>query len=116
MSFVFVDPRSHLHLSDLFHVGTSVEARYIAIDLIALWTTNTNVSYSIDGISRGVVERRSTGQTEYLYDQVLFRLEGLTNVEHTLRVDIERSGVLLVRLLSNRIEGAKVVLLFSLIT
>jgi len=85
----------------VFHVGTSVEVFYIAIDLIGPWTTNTNVSYAIDGIQRNVTQRESTNQTDYLYNQSLFRLDGLTNVQHTVRVDIERPGVLLVRLLGN---------------
>ena len=63
-----------------------------------------------------MTQRESTNQTDYLYNQSLFRLDGLTNVQHTLRVDIELPGVLLVRLLGNRMRGAKVVLPFSLIT
>jgi len=76
-------------------IGTSVEVRYIAIDLIGPWTTNTNATYSMDGIQRGVTERKSTNQTDYLYDQTLLKLDGLLDVQHTLRVDIQQPGVLL---------------------
>ena len=98
------------------HVGTSVEARYIAIDLIGPWTTNTNVRYSIDGRLLNVTQRESTNQTDYLYDQLLFRIDGLSNVGHTLRVDIQQPGVLLVGLVGSRAGGAKGTFLFSLIT
>jgi hypothetical protein len=93
-----------------------VEVRYTAIDLIGPWTTNTNVTYSLDGAQPGVKVRESTNQTDYLYNQELLRLEGLANKEHILRVDIQRPGVLLVRLFGNRAGGAKGVFPFSLIT
>ena len=100
----------------LSNVGTSVEARYTAIDLIGPWTTNTNVSYSIDGIPRGEKQRISTNQTDYLYNQLLFQIDGLPNIEHTLRVDVQMPGVLLVRPFRNRAGGPKGYTLFSLIT
>jgi len=100
----------------MFHIGTSVEVRHIAIDLVNDWTTNTNVSYSIDSTPRGVVQRNPANQTDYLYNQILFQVDGLPNVEHTLRVDLQRPGVLLVRLLGNWAGGAKVGFLFSSIT
>jgi len=99
---------SHFTHSNLSHVGTSVEVRHIAIDLIGPWTTSTNVNYSIDGSQLGVKQRKSTNQTDYLYDQFLFRIDGLSDVEHTLRVDVHRPGVLLVGLVGNRVGGAKV--------
>jgi hypothetical protein len=70
--------------------------RYIAIDIIALWTTNTNVTYSLDGI-QGVTQYEPTNRTDYLYDQVLMQRDGLENGQHTLQVNIQRPGVLLVR-------------------
>lgn len=94
---------SHFIHSNLSHTGTSIEVRHIAIDLIVPWTTNTNISYSIDGSPLGVTQRKSTNQTTYLYDQLLFRIEGLSNKAHTLRVDLQRPGVLLVGLVSNNI-------------
>lgn len=96
---------THFNLS---YVGTSIEARYIAIDLIGPWTTNTNVTYSIDGGAANMTQRASTNITDYLYDQLLFRIDGLPNVEHTLRVDIQQPGVLLVSLVCNRAEGTEV--------
>ena len=80
------------------------------------WTTDTNVSYSIDGGPLNVTQRKSTNQTNYLYDQVLFRIDGLSNIEHVLRVDLRRPGVLLVGLVGNRAEGSKLPFLFSSIT
>lgn len=53
-------------------------------------------------------QRASTNRTDYLYDQLLFRIDGLSNVEHTLRVDIQQPGVLLVSLVCNRAEGTEV--------
>ena len=107
-SLVSLPQRSSLFvLFNLSNVGTSVEVRHTAIDLIALWTTNTNVSYSIDGVTRGEKQRKSTNQTDYLYNQLLFQVDGLPNVDHTLRVDVQRPGVLLVRLFRNRAGGSK---------
>ena len=108
--------RSLFTLSNLSHIGTSVEVRYTAIDLIGPWTTNTNVSYSIDGIPRGETQRKSTNQTDYLYNQILFRIDGLPDVEHALRVDVQMPGVLLVGLFGDRLGGPKEHFLFSLIT
>ena len=108
--------RSLFILSNLSNVGTSVEVHYTAIDLIGPWTTNTNVSYAIDGIPRGEKQRASTNQTDYLYNQLLFRIDGLPNIKHTLRVDVQMPGVLLVRPFGNRAGGSKGGLLFSLIT
>ncbi len=119
LSFLLVSlsRRSSLFiLSNLSNVGTSVEVRYTAIDLIGPWTTNTNVSYSIDGITRGEKQRKSTNQTDYLYNQLLFQIDGLPNVEHTLRVDLQMPGVLLVRPFGNRAGGSKGGFLLSLIT
>jgi len=98
------------------HVGTSVEARYTAIDHTRIRTTNTNVGYSIDGGPLSVTQRNSTNQTDFLYDQSLLRIDGLSNVEHTLLVTIQPPGVLLVGLVGNRAGGSKVPFLFSLIT
>jgi hypothetical protein len=98
------------------HVGISVEVWYTAIDIISGWTTNTNVSYSIDGVPRGAKQYDPRSQTEYIYDQLLFRIDGLPNIEHTLRVDVQLSGVLLVRLFGNWAGGPKLDFLFSLIT
>jgi hypothetical protein len=55
-------------------------------------------------------------QTDYLYNRSLFRVDGLPNVEHVLRVDIQMPGVLLVRLFRNRVGGSKMDFLFSSIT
>ena len=107
-SLVSLPQRSSLFaLFNLSNVGTSVEVRHTAIDLIALWTTSTNVSYSIDGITLGEKQRKSTGQTDYLYHQLLFQVDGLPNEDHTLRVDVQNPGVLLVRLFRNRAGGSK---------
>lgn len=108
LSLVSLPQRSSLFiLFNLSNVGTSVEVRYTAIDLIGNWTTNTNVSYSIDGITRGEKQRQSTNQTDYLYNQLLFQIDGLPNVEHTLRVHVQMPGVLLVRLFGNQAGGSK---------
>ena len=109
---------SYFAHSNVPHVGTSIEARYIAIDLIGPWTTDTNVSYSIDGGPSNVTQRKSENQTDYLYDQLLFRIDGLSNQAHTLRVDIQQPGVLLVGtgLVGNRAGGAKATILLSSIT
>jgi hypothetical protein len=98
------------------HVGICVEVWYTGIDIIRNWTTNTNVSYSIDGAPRGVKEYKPTNLTDYIYDQLLLRVDGLPNIEHTLRVDVQLSGVLLVRLFGNWVGGSKLDFLFSLIT
>ena len=78
----------------------SVEARYIALDIIEtafVFTTGTNISYSIDGVQRGTTVRNPANLNTYAYNQILFNVTGLTNTEHTLRVDLLKPSVLLVR-------------------
>jgi len=78
--------------------GTSVEVRYIAVDIVKTdFVTNTNVSYSIDGVPRGTVVRNAENRDSYVYDQPLFNVTGLTNGEHMLWVGLSPSSVLLVR-------------------
>jgi hypothetical protein len=77
--------------------GTSVEVRYIAVDIIRTgFVTNTNVSYSIDGVPRGTAIRNPENRNSYVYDQSLFNVTGLPNVEHTLWVGLSPPSVLLV--------------------
>lgn len=69
------------------------------MDIIAtafVFTTGTNVSYSIDGIQRGTSVRNPANRGAYVYNQSLFSVEGLTNVEHTLRVDLLNPSNLMV--------------------
>jgi hypothetical protein len=80
-------------------IGISIEAIYIPIDIIEtafVFTTGTNVSYSIDGVQRGTAVRNPANRNAYIYNQSLFSISGLTNVEHTLRVDLLKPSVLLV--------------------
>ena len=77
--------------------GTSVDVRYIAVDIIRTgFVTNTNVSYSIDGVPRGTAVRNPENRNSYVYDQSLFNVTGLANVEHTLWVDLSPPSALLV--------------------
>ena len=77
--------------------GTSVEVRYIAVDIIRTgFVTNTNVNYSIDGVPRGTAVRNPANRTSYVYDQSLLSVTDLTNVEHALSVYLSPPSVLLV--------------------
>jgi hypothetical protein len=74
-----------------------VEVRYIAVDIIRDgFVTNTNVNYSIDGVPLGTAVREPASRNSYVYNQPLFNITGLTNVEHTLWVDLLTPSVLLV--------------------
>ena len=91
----FTTLRSHHSLARI--TGTSVEVRYIATDIIRTsFVTNTNVSYSIDGVPCGTAVRNPTNRTSYVYDQSLLSVTDLTNVEHTLSVYLSPPSVLLV--------------------
>ena len=77
--------------------GTSVEARYIDIALeISVFRNGTNASYSIDGNHLGTTVRSPPDRGAYVYNQSLFNIEGLSNTEHTLRVDLLEPSVMLV--------------------
>jgi len=86
------------HIDSLAWItGTSVEVRYIAVDIVKTGlVTNTNVSYSIDGVPRGTAVRYAENRDSYVYDQSLFNVTGLTNGEHTLWVGLSPSSVFLV--------------------
>ena len=87
--------RSHYSLA--WTTGTSIEVKYIAVDMSRTgFVTNTNVSYSIDGVPRGTAVRNPENLTSYVYDQSLFNVTGLTNVEHALWVSLSPPSVLLV--------------------
>ena len=60
------------------------------------FVTNTNVSYSIDGVPRGTAVRNAENRDSYIYDQSLFNVTGLTNGEHTLWVGLSSPSVLIV--------------------
>jgi hypothetical protein len=77
--------------------GTVVEARCIYYNKIVNWIGNTNVTYSIDGRYQNTTGHSPTGAPDYLYNQSLFRVSGLDNMEHTLRVDLVKPSMLLVR-------------------
>ena len=94
-----VTPSPHFaHFDSLVWIaGTSVEVRYIAVDIIRTGVfTNTSVSYSIDGVPRGTAVRNPENRNSYVFDQSLFKVTGLANVEHTLWVDLSPPSVLLV--------------------
>jgi hypothetical protein len=76
--------------------GTAVEAHYIAIDSVSFWTTNTHVEYSIDGAQTGSASREPINQADYFYNQTLFRISGLEDTRHTLKVELRKPSVLLV--------------------
>ena len=82
----------------LNYPGTAVETHYIAIDLVSSWTTNTGVEYSIEGAQNGSAIWEPRNQSDYVYNQTLFRISGLENTEHTLRVELLQPSVLLVRI------------------
>ena len=85
------------HYSRACITGTSVEVKYIAADIIRTgFIANTNVNYSIDGVPRGTAVRNPENRNSYVYDQSLFKVTGLTNVEHTLCVYLSPPSVLLV--------------------
>ena len=91
----FTTLRSHYSLARI--TGTSVEVRYIAVDIIRTgFVTNTNVSYSIDGVPYGTAFRNPENRTYYVYDRSLLSAVGLANVEHTLSVYLSPPSVLLV--------------------
>jgi hypothetical protein len=77
-------------------LGTAVELRCIIIDKIVTWIGNTNVAYSIDGVRQDTAARTPTNASDYLYNQSLFRVGGLANTEHTLRVDLLKPSILMV--------------------
>ena len=79
--------------------GTAIEAHYIAIDFISSWTTNTDVVYSIDGVPSGSASHAPINQAEYLYNQTLFRISGLEDTKHILKVELRKPSVLLVSIL-----------------
>lgn len=76
--------------------GTAVEVHYIAIDFVSSWTANTHVEYSIDGTKSGSASRDPINQADYFYDQTLFRISGLEDTEHILKVELRTPSVLLV--------------------
>jgi hypothetical protein len=76
--------------------GTAVEAHYIAIDSVSFWTANTHVEYSIDGAQTGSASREPINQADYFYNQTLFRISGLEDTRHTLKVEVRKPSVLLV--------------------
>ena len=91
----FTTLRSHYALARI--TGISVEVRYIAVDIIRTgFVTNTNVSYSIDGVPRGTAVRNPENRTYYVYNRLLLSVTGLANVEHTLSVYLSPPSVLLV--------------------
>ena len=66
------------------------------MDSVSSWTTNTDVEISIDGVQSGSASRDPMNQADYFYDQTLFRISGLEDTEHVLRVELRKPSVLLV--------------------
>ena len=74
-----------------------MEAKYIALDAIEttfVFTSCTNVSYSIVGGQRNTTVQNPANSNAYAYKQLLFNVTGLANHEHTLRVDSLKPSVL----------------------
>jgi len=74
----------------------------------------TNVEYSIDGVYRGTASYSPTNATDYLYNQSLFRINDLTNAEHTLHVDLLNPSMLLVRRLHSFSHYRKLMCVYQL--
>ena len=72
--------------------------------MIGIDVTTTSVAYSLDGALRGTFTRPSTNSSVYFYNQMLFGIGGLTNSEHTLRVDMLGTSLLLVWYSRSRID------------
>ena len=61
-----------------------------------MYKATTNASYSIDGDNLGTTVRNLTGRGPFVYNQLLFSIDGLSNTNHTLRVELLRPAALLV--------------------
>ncbi len=55
--------------------------------------------YSIDGARSGSASREPINQADYLYNQTLFRISGLEDTKHILKVGLRKPSVLLVGIL-----------------
>lgn len=70
------------------------------MDSSAMFTNNVSLKYSIDGLPRGDVIADSVpaaNRTTYVYNKTLLDVTGLTDAQHTLRVDVRKPSLLLVR-------------------
>ena len=78
--------------------GVSVEARYAAIETRFgfFLPSGINATYSIDGNHLGTTVRSPPSRGLSFYNRSLFSIEGLSNTEHTLRVELLRPTAMLV--------------------
>jgi hypothetical protein len=62
-----------------------------------VFITRWDVVFTLDGASAGTFVHEPSGDNTYDYGQTFFERQGLSNTAHTIRVDLNRNSMMLVR-------------------